>query len=191
MPTAQEITSSVEFAQMCEDVKQAIFEIVVLELVPVLPAVVGERVPKVVPMLLFDKDDNIWAGMLRSNRHKVTVASKQVEKIHCYMVGYGGIANYANNTNRTMPFAQRFVVISYYQDDAGTAESNAEKAHGFEMARLAYALNNTPNLNMPGVVVRTVEYRERREMTRIGDNQVREGVIEFFVELQPVPKMYQ
>lgn len=191
MPTAQQVQSSTEFAALIESVKQALVTITKTELGLDAAQAPEDRLPKVVDRLIFDLNSGKWANALKSNRHVVVVAGQELKKIHCYMVGYGGIATYPNNTNRAMPFSVRFIVVAYYQDDVGTDEANAEAAQGEELAKLAYAYNNTPNLTLPGTVVRVTDYRERREPTKIGDVQAREAIIEFLVELQPVPKMYQ
>lgn len=191
MPVAQEIQTSTEFSTLIETVKQAVVDVAKAELVPPLPATEGERVPMIKNRLIYDKNRETWAAKLRSDRHTVSIAGNPEKKIHCYMISYGGIADYADRTVGMMPFALLFRVVGYYQDDVGVDGDNAEESMAFELGKLAYSYQNTPKLNLPGVVKRVTGYRERRDPAKIGEVQVIESVIEFFVELQTVPKRNQ
>lgn len=190
MSNITEIANSKEFAAIGRVLKGKLKGIINLELVPE-EVTEGETVPNVKSRLVFDKKDEQWAARLRSKRHVVTVAGEQSKKIHTYMVGYGGRYKYPDNTNRSMPFAIRMLVIGYYQNDTGDEEDNAEEAFEFELAQLAYAFLNTPKLNYPGFVKDVVDFRERRELTRIGEVQVIESIAELIIQLHVVPKRNQ
>ena len=177
-----------EFAVFVESIKDQIVALISGELVPGT-AIPDERVPVVLKRLVIDRNTSAWAARLRSPRHIVEVetasGTTQEKQVHAFMIGYGGIETYPDNTVRSVAWKLRFTVDSYYQNTPGTESDNAEKSHGAEIFRVAHVLMTKKPFGVPGVK-RVTGFRERRGLAKMGDVDVRESLGEMFIELDPI-----
>lgn len=185
---ADDVVTPALFADLCEEVKLGIMEVLTAELVPALPVVPGEKVPVVKNRRIIDASPESWAAKLKSPRHIEGTGENTVEKVHAVMVGYGGLDTRSDdNTVGRKGFRLRFIIDSYYEDEIGEDDDNPEKRHAAEVARVAYVLFASRVLNRPGVVKRVVDFNERRGFTRMGESVMRESLGEVYVELNAVP----
>lgn len=186
--SAWEANTPEKFAEIPEIVKEGILEILTTLLVPPLPAVPGEKVPEVKNRRVVELDPATWAGRLQSERHSEGTGDDKVDKVHCYMVGFGGITS-ANDDNTTggKSFQLRFIIDSYYEDEIGTDDDNPEKSHGREVNMMANALWMSRTLNRPKFVKKIVDFSERRGFAKMGSTLTRESLAELVVDLHAVP----
>lgn len=180
---SEEVQDPDAFADLCESVKEGILEVISPQLIPAGPSVEGEKVPKVKNRRIMDLLPDKWAAKLQSKRH--IVGGK--EKVHTFIVGYSGLASIDGNTVGRKGFNLRFVIDSYYEDDTGSDQDNAEKRHAREVHKVAYALFQSRVLRRPGIVHKIVSFNERRGFAKMGDAMTRESLAEVVVELVPVP----
>lgn len=184
---ANDVQSSELFADFCEEAKEGIAEVLRKELIPE-ESVVGEKVPVIKNRRILTDTPQDWATVLRSERHKEGSGVNEVEKVHCFMVGYAGIdTDSEDNTVTQKSFRLRFVIDSYYENKVGSDNDNPELSHGREIHKIAYALVASRVCKRPGVVKKVVAFRERRGFTRLGEAVMRESLGELIIELQPVP----
>lgn len=184
---ANDVTTPELFADMCEEVKAGILEVLNETLIPFGPPAPGEKLPKIKNRRIIDRNADAWAKKLRSNRHREGDPPNHVEKVHTFMVGYGGLATYEGQSVGQKGFVLRFLIDSYYEDETGSDSDNPEKRHAREVAKAAYALFQSRVLKRPGLVKKIADFSERRGFTKMGETVVRESLGEVFVELQSVP----
>lgn len=188
MPLADDVTNPEEFAELCEEVKEGILEVLNATLIPAGPPVVGEKLPAIKNRRIIDRVPATFASKLSSDRHLEGVGTDAVKKVHIFMVGYGGIdTDVPSPTVQRKNFQLRFLIDSYYEDDIGMDEDNAEKRHAAEVHKVAYALFASRTLNRPGIVQRVIGFSERRQFSAMGENIVRESLGEVLVLLKGVP----
>lgn len=187
---AWDVQNSDDFEELCEGVKDGIMEVLTGELVPVT-VTPGEKVAKLKNRRIIDINPSTWANWLKSDRHVIGTGDDAVEKVHCYMVGYGGISSVNDdNTTGGKVFQVRFLIDSYYEDDSpATDADNAEKRHGAEVHRICYAIWMSRVLKRPGLVKKIVEFNERRGFAKMGDSITRESLAELTVDLNSVPNV--
>lgn len=184
---AWEADTPAKFAEIPEQIKDGILELLEAELIPssVTP---GEMVPRVRNRRIVEVDPNTWRGRLKSPRHLVGTGDNEVQKVHSYLVGYGGIvAQNDDNTVGGKSFQLRFLIDSYYEDDIGTDSDNPEKRHAAEIARITYKLWISRTLGRPTFVKRIVDFSERRGFAKMGDTITRESLAELIVDTHAVP----
>ena len=186
MILADDVDTPAKFAEMIEEVKLGILEVLTAELVPA-GITVGEKIPLLKNRLIVDPVPDKFAARLRSKRHKEGTGSDVVEKVHAFMVGYGGIdTNNPDNTVGRKGFRLRFLIDSYYEDDIGTDADNAEKRHGAEIARVCFALFASRVLRRPGIVQRVADFQERRGFSPMGETVMRKSLGELYVVTKAV-----
>lgn len=184
---AWDVDTAAKFAEMMEEIKAGIIEVAEEELVPGVVAL-GEKIPFVKNRRIVDLNPSTWATRLKSPRHKEGTGENEVQKVHSFLVGFGGITSVnEDNTTGGKSFTLRFLIDSYYEDEIGTDQDNPEKRHADEVHRLCYVLWMSRVLRRPGLVKRIVEFTERRGFAKMGDNVTRESLAELTVDLNAVP----
>ncbi len=183
--TAHEVDTPEKFADLCEEIKAGILEVIEETILPGA-ITAGEKVARVENRRIIDVGRE-YANKLRSERHKA-LEEESPDKVHAYMVGYGGIdTNIPSTTTGTKTFQLRFLIDSYYEDDIGTSDDNAEKRHAREVHMISYALFRNKVLNRPGIVHRVERWEERRGFATMGETMTRESLGELFVKILPIP----
>ena len=184
---AWEADTPEKFAEIPEQIKDGILELLNDELVP--PTVtVGEKIPRVRNRRIVEIEPTTWKGRLKSPRHLEGSGDDQVQKVHSYLVGYGGIVSQNDdNTVGGKSFQLRFLIDSYYEDEVGTDEDNPEKRHADEISRIVYKIWTSRTLRRPTFVKRIVDFSERRGFARMGDTVTRESLAELIVDTHAVP----
>jgi len=192
--TANDVTTPAKLAEFIEEAKLGLLEVLNTELVPALPVVAGEKIPLVKNRRIIDEDLSKYAAKLRSKRHIEGTGTNAVEKIHTFMVGYGGLdediqgeTGHGQTTVGRKQYRVRFLIDSYYEDEIGTDADNPEKRHAAEIARVAYALSASRTLKRPGVVQRVGAFTERRGFATFGEGIARQSLAEVYVILEAVP----
>lgn len=175
-----------QFADVCEDAKEGVLEIVNATLVPAI-TVSGEKVPIVKDRIVSDRDSHSWAAKLQSLRHLEGTGDNEVRKVHAFVVDFGGLDTYQDMTVRHVPYRLRFTIDSYYEDETGITNDNPSIWHSREIAKLAQALYLSRTANRPATVKRVTGFTERRGLARIGETVVRESLAEVYLEIKPVP----
>jgi hypothetical protein len=185
--SAWEANTPEKFAEIPEIVKAGILECLNGELVP-LTVTPGEKIPAVKNRRIVDLDTGTWATRLKSDRHLEGTGDNTTRKVHCYLVGFGGIvAATDDNTVGGKSFQLRFLIDSYYEDEIGTDLDNPEKRHGEEISRITHVLWMSRTLKRPKFVKKIVDWSERRGFAKMGNNIMRESLAELIVDLHAVP----
>lgn len=185
---ADDVDSPDKFADIGEEVKEGILEVLNATLIPAGAPVPGEKLPAIKNRRIMDNVPKTYGPKLESDRHKEGAAPNEVKKVHIFMVGYGGVDTLTESpTVGRKNFRMRFLIDSYYEDDIGTDADNAEKRHARELMKVAYALFASKVLNRPSIVERIIDFEERRGFVRVGERMTRESLGELFVRLKAVP----
>lgn len=174
-----------EFVDLTKAVKGRMVQLISGVLIPVPPAVVGEKVPKILDRLTIDRDYKAWANKLKSDRHVVDEAGVEVQKVHAFMVYYQGMQDYPDKTVRSAPFRLQFGVDSFYQHDPGKGDDDPEERHNAEISLVAWTLYGARPFGVD-FVKSVISFRERRGLTRMGDYLVRQSMATVIIELEPV-----
>jgi len=173
-----------ELVTLTEQVNDRLVQLVTDTLVPSLPAVPGERVPKIFDRLVVDSDHTIWANMLRSDRHIETQNGVDVKQIHSVMIYPKGMRDYPDNTVRSLPWQLDFGIDNFYQDYPGKTNDNPGYRQNKEVTLVAATLLSTVPFGVVGVK-RVIGWREVRVLSRMGDAMVRQSMAIITVRLQP------
>lgn len=185
--TANDVTTPAKLAEFCEEAKLGMLEVLNAELIPAV-VTAGEKIPVLKNRRIIDTIPDKFASKLRSKRHIEGTGANQVEKVHAFMVGYGGLdTDVPQTTVGRKVYRIRFIIDSYYEDEIGNDLDNPEKRHAAEVARVAYALAASKVLRRPGIVHRVGDFIERRGFARMGESVMRESLGEVFVTLEAVP----
>jgi len=185
---ADHVGSPADFAELCEEVKAGIYEVLEETLIPAGAPQPGEQIPLLKNRRIVDQVPKTYATKLESDRHLVGDAPDQTKRIHIFWVGFGGIdTSIPSQTVTRKTFRLRFLIDSYYEDDIGLDDDNAEKRHASEVHKVAYALFASKVLKRPSVVEQVLDFEERRGFVRVGERMTRESLGEVFVKLKAVP----
>lgn len=173
-----------QLVTLTEAVNTRLYQLISDKLVPPLPVVAGEKVPKVFDRLVVDSDHRAWANMLRSPRHVENQAGQDVEQVHSVMIYPKGMRDYPDKTVRSMPWQLDFGIDSFYQDYAGKTNDNPGFRQNKEITLVAAMLWSTIPFGVSGVK-RIVGYRETRVLSRMGDVMVRQSMAVVTIQLNP------
>lgn len=189
---ASEVDTPAKLAELCEEAKLGLLEVLNAELIPV-DVTPGEKIPVLRNRRIADYPSDKMAAPLRSKRHIEGTGDNAVEKVHAFTAGYGGIdedieieVGHGPPSGGFKQYRIRFLIDSYYENEIGTNADNPEKRHAAEVARVAYAIAASRVLRRPGVVERIGKFRERRGFVRMGEAVIRDSVGEVFVVTCPV-----
>lgn len=173
-----------QLVTLTEAVNTRLYQLVSDKLVPALPAIPGERVPKVVDRLIVDSDHRAWANMLRSERHVENQAGEDVEQVHTVMIYPKGMRDYPATTVRSMHWQLDFGIDNFYQDYPGIVNDNPGFRQNKEIILVAAMLWSTIPFGVAGVK-KIIGWRETRVLSRMGDVMVRQSMAVLTVKLQP------
>ncbi len=173
-----------QLVTLTEQVNTRLYQLISAKLIPALPVVPGERVPKVLDRLVVDSDHSAWANMLRSDRHIESQGGVNVKQVHSVMIYPKGIRDYPDNTTRAMKWELSFGIDNFYQDYPGKIDDNPGYRQNKEIILVAAMLWSTIPFGVVGVK-RIVGWRETRVLSRMGDTMVRQSMAVLTLRLNP------
>ena len=176
--------TSEELVALSEAINTRLFNLVTELLVPPLPAVDGERVPKVVDRLIVDSDHRAWAAMLKSDRHIEIQNGDPVKQVHTIMIYPKGMRTLPNSTVRSRKWQFEYGIDNFYQDYPGKTNDNPGFRQNKEIVLVADTLFITVPFGVDGVE-RIVGWRENRALTRIGDVMIRQSMSILALSIHP------
>jgi hypothetical protein len=173
-----------QLVTLTEAINTRLYQLISAKLVPALPVVPGERIPKVVDRLIVDSDHRAWANMLKSDRHIESQTGVDVKQVHTVMIYPKGIRDYPGNTVRSMHWQLDFGIDNFYQDYPGKTNDNPGFRQNKEIILVAAMLWSTIPFGVTGVK-RITGWRETRVLSRMGDVMVRQSMAIVTMQLQP------
>jgi len=173
-----------ELVTLTESINSRLYDLVVGVMVPPLPGVPGEKVPRVYDRLVVDSDHRAWAPMLKSDRHIENQGGVDVKQIHTIMIYPKGLRTIPHNTVRSRKWQFDYGIDNFYQDYPGTTDNNPGFRQNKEVVLVADTLITTIPFGVTGVE-RIVSWRESRALTRIGDVMVRQSMGILAIHIHP------
>lgn len=137
---------------------------------------------KVFNRYAMEGDAGAWAGLLRSGGD---VDAAGAERVHAWLIGFGGISHPNAPPIRSIEPELTFTVDAFWGYELGIDTDNSERRARNELMKVVWAVASVTHLNAPEFVSGHRNLRSRFQLGTLGSQVVHQSFGELSVVLQP------